>query len=115
MKTLEITSQLRVRYVADLLQLPVLEMLLEHGASLHAKTRNGDTAFGKTTFVLRFHVIIGCNFDQSDLKQTCASIVKRIRNVEMKRQKELKYETGHARVAGETILQAMDSKKLHQL
>jgi len=34
-------------YVADLLQLPVLEMLLERGASLEAKTRNGDTALGK--------------------------------------------------------------------
>jgi len=34
----------------DLLQLPVLEMLLERGASLEAKTRNGDTALGKRPF-----------------------------------------------------------------
>ena len=34
------------------MQLPVLEMLLEHGASLEAKTRNGDTALSKMIFVL---------------------------------------------------------------
>jgi len=42
--------------MTDLLQLPVLEMLLEHGAVLEAKTRNGDTAFGKMTFALRFEI-----------------------------------------------------------
>jgi len=41
--------------VGAVLQLPVLEMLLERGASLDAKTRNGDTALGKVIFVVLFY------------------------------------------------------------